>query len=626
NLLQPLNSSLLNLEDGGELSKDNRDRNQSSYKGTTYHTGKISIASAGLPSHNLKILQDQQSIVSQSRDKTKAKKKLFDAPTLTTAPNQSRTLDSKSTVLDGVVKSQKTALSGEILNDNSYNNNFHDSMLGDRGKLVNRLSTVINSISGGSKVMHAIGSEGHPSLILHVPRPVKGEYYYNNTIYGTTKEIVGLMVQDFNAASGQNVKLTVRGSFGFQRPTLADTGDSVRLWPGYAPVESLLPGLKVLVEKLNSKTTPSTTEMTNMDQLTGLTSPGNEPVLYVESLKTAMRHAFIALNKKISDTATPEKKRVYDWLRTRMLIKLKQSGILLSKAKVLYSNSSTASQADKDKHFLVTADMTDKLQEYTMLYTATTLDNTTNPNQNHTETGKFKDGNDVYEKKLKSILNPTDYRIYYLDSGEQALITAGILANRFQQGKDETDIDVPGSCYYNINPYFEIGEFNGDKRSNLKKDNNNNTSKIVHTDLSPVITKDRTTPKPKTDILNDTKGTWQDLSTGNVRIGREDVIPIIDITNSSLSEVANLGKMPNNFIIVESLTKHQQLGADKFIMGRLIAVSKTQGTQGNTPLSKSNFLDLSQKIVGPVANEAYNPLLAQIRSNMDKALYTNDID
>ncbi|SEN25104.1 hypothetical protein [Nitrosomonas marina] len=137
-----------------------------------------------------------------------------------------------------------------------------------------------------------------------------------------------------------------------------------------------------------------------------------------------------------------------------------------------------------------------------------------------------------------------------------------------------------------------------------------------------MITEGRTRPKPKSETQTEVKRTWQNVK-GDVN--KRDVIPIIDNTNSSIDEAVNLGKMPDNFIIVESLTKHQQLGADKFIMGRLIADSYTEGTKTPHPLVKTNFLDLSQKIVGPVANEAYNPLLSQFRVNMDKTLYSDDL-
>lgn len=260
--------------------------------------------------------------------------------------------------------------------------------------------------------------------------------------------------------------------------------------------------------------------------------------------------------------------------------------------------------------------MTDKLQEYSMIYTAATLVDTVNPNASHTTAGKFKDSNDVYEKRVASKFSGLDYRVYYLDSGEQALVTAGILANRFEKRKDETDNRVPKSNYISHNPYFEIGVFKGDSRSNLKNDP---SGKIVHADLSPVITSGRTTPKPSAEINKEVRETWQNTDPLKT-VKHADVIPIIDITNSSLDGVTDLGNMPNNFIIVESLTKHAQLGADKFIMGRLIALSNTAGSRG--VISKANFLDLSQKIVGPVANAAYNPLLAKIRANMDKALYT----
>ncbi|WP_166507353.1 DUF4157 domain-containing protein [Nostoc sp. 106C] len=609
-LLQPLNSALLKLQGGSVTSKP--------VGSTTYstdNTGRMSVASAGLPSHNLKILQDQQGIIAASSNKEEAIKKLFKDPRLTTPPKDSRSVDKESSITDELLKKQKDALKEKVTRDARYSN-FHDGLLQDRGTLVNQISTAINNISGGKQVLNAIGSEDHPSLILKVPKPSKN-FIYNNAEYKDTKKIVSQIAKDFNAAPNQAIKITERGSFGFQRPTIADTGDSVRLWLGYAPIEALLPGLKVIVEKLTSKN--SARNLDNINDLTNLKTDTSKPILYIEALKTAMRHAFIVLEKKVDTKASTEKKRVYEWLKSRMLIKLQQAGILLEKGNALYGKDSTSTQEDKNKHFAITADMTDKLQEYSMLYTATTLNSTVNPNADHTESGKFKDDTDVYEKNVISKLTATDYRVFYLDSGEQALITAGILANRFQKHTDENTKNVEKSEYINKNPYFEISVFGGDKRSNLTS---NASGNIVHSDLSPVITEGITAPKPKTDTQNEVKRTWQD-SNGDVI--KSDMIPIIDITNSSIDDVVSLGKMPNNFIIVESLTKHQQLGADKFIMGRLIAVSNTKGTEGNNPLDKTNFLDLAQKIVGPVSNEAYNPLLAKIRANMDKALYSDDL-
>lgn len=611
-LLQPINTALLRLQGGGKITSTG------TKGGATYRTGQMGIASAGLPSHNLTILRDQQAIIEAptTGDKAKEKEAFFKAPSLGSTPHKSRFVDDNATVTDELLKKQFETLKGKIGSGYS-GKNFHDALLQNRGALVNQISAVINSISGGNQVLHAIGSEDHPSLILNVPKPRK--YKYKNKDYTDTKAIVPEIATDFNAASGQAIKITERGSFGFQRPTIADTGDSVRLWPGYTPVEALLPGLKVVVENLSSK--KSGIPLSNISDLDTLKTDIAQPVLYLEALKTAMRHAFIVLQEKLDSSAPDEKKRVYEWLKSRMLIKLQQAGILLEKGNTLYDSRSVSTQQDKNKHFAMTADMTDKLQEYAMLLTATTLSNTTNPNSSHTTPGKFKDTGDVYEQKVISKLSATDYRIFYLDSGEQALIAAGILANRFQEGADETSTGVRKSKYISRNPYFEIGVFGGDKRSNLEKDT---SGKIVHADLSPVITEGITAPKPQSDIRKEIKDTWQDPS-GNIASGKADVIPIIDITNSSIDAVVNLGKMPHHFIIVESLTKHQQLGADKFIMGRLIAVSDSKGTEGSNALVKTNFLDLAQKIVGPVANEAYNPLLSKIRANMDKVLYTDDL-
>ncbi len=612
-LLQPLNAKLLELQGGGRIDSTGT-------KGSaTYRTGRMGVASAGLPAHNLAILRDQQAIIDAATTGNKAKERetFFKVPGLSKTPNKSRSVDNDSSMTDELLKKQLEILKSKIGSGYSTKN-FHDALLKNRGTLVNQVSAAINTISGGNQVLHAIGSEDHPSLILKVPKPAK--YKYKNKDYDNTKAIIPDIVNDFNLAPGQEIKTTERGSFGFQRPTIADTGDSVRFWPGYTPVEALLPGLKAMVENLSSK--KSGTPLSNLSGLDALKTDTSQPVLYLEALKTAMRHAFTVSQEKLDDDAPSEKKRVCEWIKSRMLIKLRQAGILLERGKALYDSRSTASQKDKNKHFAMTADMTDKLQEYAMLLTATTLKNTSNPNSSHTTPGKFKDTGDAYEQKIISKLSATDHRVFYLDSGEQALVVAGILANRFQEGKDEASSGVNKSKYISRNPYFEIGVFKGDERSNLEKDETGTAGKIVHADMSPVITEGITVPKPQSDIKKGIKDTWQDAR-GNVN--KRNVIPIFDITNSSIDAVVNLGSMPDNFIIVESLTKHQQLGADKFIMGRLIAVSHTKGTEGSSALNSRNFLDLAQKIVGPVANEAYNPLLSKIRINMDKTLYTDDL-
>ncbi|SEW44869.1 hypothetical protein SAMN05428988_5881 [Chitinophaga sp. YR573] len=632
-LLQPVNAALLALQQNN--TNDPGARFPSAPKAFTphtpttpgYRTGKIKISSAGLPSNNFQVLGEQQNIILDSaKNKKTAKEKFFGfpAPPLVSvgAPGKSRSIDDEGTTTDDLVDKQKTSLSDKI-KINPANPNFHDHLLADRGNMVANISAAINAISGGPQRLFAIGTEGHPSLMLLIPKVVD-KFHYDSEDFGNTSLLISRMVTDFNGAPGQEVQLSQRASFGFQRPTLTDTSDSVRLWPGYTPVESLIPGLKVLVEKISSKA-PLTPALTNIAGMDLVTTDVTRPILHVEALKTAMRHAFVALSKKIDGGAPEEKKRVYKWLKTRLLIKLKQSELLLDKAPTVYGTAdapSTATQQEKDKHYLITADMIDKLQEYTMLYTATTLDTgIVNPNANHNEAGKFKDATDAYESNVVSTLGAKDYRIYYLDSGEQALITAGILANRFDKKAAPTGATVAKSNYISRNPYFEVEGGKGAMRSNLNKDDTNAT--VVHADMSPAIT---SKPGPgladnfvsEANTQNAIKHTWQNDADGSVK--NATIVPIIDITNSTIAKVNSLGFMPNNFILVESLTKFKQLGTDKFAMGRLIAVSSASALPAAAS-EQARFLAASQAIVGPVANKAYNPLLAQIRANMDKALH-----
>src|SRR5690606_5810307 len=94
---------------------------------------------------------------------------------------------------------------------------------------------------------------------------------------------------------------------------------------------------------------------------------------------------------------------------------------------------------------------------------------------------------DPFEIYLKKSLEGIrgDHRVFYLDSGEQALVAAGLLANRFKQNVDADERDVPSNQYQDLDSYFEVGVFGGARRSNLGR---HDAGDIVHADMSPVIT------------------------------------------------------------------------------------------------------------------------------------------
>ncbi|WP_176087100.1 hypothetical protein, partial [Burkholderia vietnamiensis] len=80
-------------------------------------------------------------------------------------------------------------------------------------------------------------------------------------------------------------------------------------------------------------------------------------------------------------------------------------------------------------------------------------------------------------------------------------------------------------------------------------------------------------------------------------------VPIVDVTNAPLSDAAKLDLAAGyeNFIIVESLSKHQQLSADKFTMGRLSAIG--------TP----EFMRAANALLKPTEEAAFHRLTATYR-------------
>ncbi|WP_222105670.1 hypothetical protein, partial [Paraburkholderia sp. BCC1884] len=88
-------------------------------------------------------------------------------------------------------------------------------------------------------------------------------------------------------------------------------------------------------------------------------------------------------------------------------------------------------------------------------------------------------------------------------------------------------------------------------------------------------------------------------------------MPIVDVTNAPLSDAAKLDLAAGyeNFIIVESLSKHQQLSADKFTMGRLSAIG--------TP----EFMRAANALVKPIEEAAFHRLTATYRLRADRIFY-----
>jgi hypothetical protein len=499
--------------------------------------------------------------------------------------------------------------------------NYHDLMLQDRARLVREVAEAIkqgySDKRGGIKVV-SIQSGEHPSLILDL------EYLDAGPQVGMDAWRTQF-IQAFNEAAEQvkaNTRLTERDSFGFLFPTASSVGGPVRIWPGLVPPalfkQIIFTALNRLPQRFQKPSNLSVTQ-----------SGTSGPILHIEALKTAVRYA----QQAMGDSLEMQGPRIlFDWIKVRL-------DNNLMKAKSLLKDK--ASEGATENHYLKSALVIENLMEYS--YLLETL-NTQQPTK--------KDSYPEYlNKKLfgGSQTNPNQITdTFYLDSGMQAITVAHLVARQWIVANRSKSLDKAGDVSeppqkivkrtskkasennpilktIDLYSYFEYGKID---KSNLNLEPQNRKNKtdhftkiefeqkipeifkgekpaIITADLNPVFT-DQTSPDqrvPYEKVFSDFSGKGDSKNKAT--------IPILDITNASLGDVAklNLGEGYENFMIVESLSKHQQIGADKFTMGRLSAV----GTK--------EFINFAKAIVDPIEKEAYDRLTAAYRLRMDQVFY-----
>ncbi len=455
----------------------------------------------------------------------------------------------------------------------SIDENYHDFLLRDRGQVADELGQIINTDPNPNSQYKAVGAEGHPSLIIQdIQNPHKGEDWENDFLQGLNK-----LMQEWPILS------TKRGSFGFPRPTVSPVAESLRLWLGFAPKETLEANLRQALNIPESQRSQSANKKS-------ITSPKH---IHVEALKTAVRHTIIVHQNK-GNIQQSKPSPLQEWLLNRLVINLHKAKYLLER----YNNPENQ-QIDMNQHYLKTAAVIEKLQEYTFIYTALHFN----------ENVGVPKSKDPYEEYLSSsgFIKNKAHQVFYLDSGMQAINTATILARKFSA--EQAKVNEPSKMKdKENNPYFEYPGIKRELNIYQKKPDVNNY--IVSADLSPVLTAPGKGPVKSDEHMKAIRN--------NVN---EDDIAILDVTNAPLSSVDNLIKMKHqnnnwaeNFILVESLTKHQQIGADKFIMGRMIVVGS------------DNFIAKANEVVKPIADQAHEPILQEFRRNLDKAIYEKEID
>ncbi|AMO95194.1 hypothetical protein CFter6_2522 [Collimonas fungivorans] len=483
--------------------------------------------------------------------------------------------------------------------------NYHDLLLADRSRLVAEVAAEIRRKYDDKKTglrIVPIQSEAHASLIMELVYPPNT----NEAAKLTEMEWRELFIATFNQVAAEQelqTRVTHRGSFGFLYPSASSVGGPVRIWPGLTPPELFKNLVFSTLDKLQSpkgvfqKPDPSVVPPSSPDSV----------ALHVEALKTAVRYAQDVMHETISVKGPPA---LAEWIAVRLQRNLVKAHVLLTADK-----DGKLQQQEND--FLKSASTIENLMEYSYLLEALRAD--------------VLPAQDPYpgylRKKLAVSSDKSDpaYRdthTFYLDSGMQAIASAHLLARKWAEKKH--GIDPQGQLdTIDLYSYFEYGMIdkvnllllarNRSSQGYLDKGNFDNMLRdifkdgepaVIAADLNPVLT----TLAAKTDQLPYAPVFEHFAKNGDEKSG---VIPIVDVTNASLDKAAelNLGQGYQNFIVVESLSKHQQLGADKFTMGRLSAIGSEE------------FVQVAKTLLQPIENAAYHRLPAAYRLRMDKVFY-----
>ncbi|MCC4595933.1 hypothetical protein NRY95_10935 [Xanthomonas campestris pv. phormiicola] len=506
---------------------------------------------------------------------------------------------------------------GEALLATDSRQNYHDLLLSDRSALVADLATAIAAakyvLPNRGRVV-PIQSPEHASLILELVYPV-----------GTSKDRMmqekawrETFIETFNQVARQKkvqTRVTHRGSFGFLYPSVSSVGGPVRIWPGLTPPaifkDLLMSTLHALANAGKSGYVPPRSAATAS---TGSSSSA-AIALHREALKSAVRYAQDSIGNTASIKGPP---RLAKWVAVRL-----QRNLV--KARFLLQRPVRGTDSEQEQDYLKSASVIENLMEYSYLLEAM--------NANPASAGEFAAG-DAYPAYLRSTLLPTAHdtktATFYLDSGMQAIVGAHLLASTWtRDGRPPSSAPLQTIDLYSYFEYAAVDKANlnlnalnrskdgymnwcaldtllGD-REKLARDSGQSTApSIIAADLNPVLT----SSAAKSSLI-DYRKVFARFAGKDPAHKNAATIPIVDVTNASLAKVAEmkLHERYENYIVVESLSKHQQLGADKFTMGRLNVVGSAQ------------FIDLARTVIGPIEEQAFHRLPAAYRLRMDRVFY-----
>ncbi len=498
--------------------------------------------------------------------------------------------------------------------------NYHDLLLDDRGSLVRETAAEIDAMYDpsmpGCRVV-PIQSPTHASLILDLvdetgANPLQESEWRELFIFAFNKTAADMKLQ---------TRATHRGSFGFLFPTVSSVGGPVRIWPGLTPpnlfkelIAATLARLPRFIRVGDKRLAFQRPELPGDRPDLASTSKHSKTPLDREALKTAVRYAQDTMRATIAVTGS---RRFARWIAIRLQRNLQR-------AKFLLERPPPAGRAERETAWLKSASVIENLMEYSYLleaFNAHALDADAIARQ------------DPYPAYLRNTLKldgkQHDTATFYLDSGMQAIVTANLLARvwAIENKRLELDQEIESIDLYSYFEYasvdrenFNIRAINRnrqgyldqrglDEQLDLRDTFDEDAPGIIAADLNPVLTSQHTrqTQVPYADVFkrfaNQNKGGTGTLS--------DTTVPIVDVTNASLGTAAQLqlDQGYENFIIVESLSKHQQLGADKFTMGRLSAIGSPA------------FLKCANTLIKPIEQAAFHRLPATYRLRMDQIYY-----
>ncbi len=487
-----------------------------------------------------------------------------------------------STKRTGKELQELAALASGLNAGGSEGPSYHDTLLADRGRVIREITAWIHNDPWlKDQGIRAIQSENHASLIL---------YHHDYSGSSNEKEWRETFLNFFAGAArtlNYQTRLNYRGSFGFLHPTASSVGGPVRIWPGVAPASVLKEILRSTLYNVDARLREKHGILNEEDAYdaalkTPIPSDERTP-LHIETLKAAVRYTDVVLRAAES---RPGNADAYQWLLVRLKKNLLKARFLLNASVV---SQTLPNKNYLEKHYLKSALVIENLMEYASMLSSMTR-------------GAPDSDSDPYLAYASRALLSTSGsavkgRVYYLDSGMQAIVSANLLARTAAQQEHPSVLDV--------NTYFEYATIIKGNLQLRPFDSSRETSPdIISADLNPVFTGPEDELHPRLSYK---------AELDRYADAQYQPIPILDITNASLTNIPELTKKYRRYIVVESLTKHHQLGSDKYTMGRLIAVGDDE------------FLELSRKIVGPIATDAYDPLLSIFRRDMDEVFYGKDV-